>query len=80
MQNLTDRELTLFTLFVNEEPNSPFTDAVQSASDEGASEFGALTSNLVRKGLLRIEEDESRRGESYFYLTDAGRELAEVSA
>jgi hypothetical protein len=79
MTNLTDRELALFALFVNEEPNSPFTDAVRTASDEGAAEFGALTSNLVRKGLLTIEDDEDRGG-TYFYITDAGRALAEVSA
>jgi hypothetical protein len=71
--NLTDRETALFTLFANEQPNSSFTDYVQNESDETEQAFGGLSSSLVQKGLILIDNFE---GSSDFELTEAGHDLA----
>ena len=82
INDLTAREAALFTLFANEQANSPFVDAVQGASSEDDQAFGGLCSNLVQKGLLRIVSDDDEMGchtgEMLFYFTEAGFDLAEA--
>ena len=80
--DLTLRERTLFCQFAVEQANSPFIDAVKAESCEDDQAFGALCSNLVQKGLLTIDSDDDRDGcgygDSLFYFTEAGFDLAEA--
>lgn len=82
INDLTAREAALFLLFANEQANSPFMDAVKAASSEDDQAFGGLCSNLVQKGLLTIDADDDRDGcgygDSLFYFTGAGFDLAEA--
>ena len=82
INDLTLRERTLFCQFAVEQPNSPFTDAVKAESCEDDQAFGALCSNLVQKGLLRIFSDDDEMGchtgDMLFCFTEAGYDLAEA--
>lgn len=78
--DLTAREAALFTLFAQAQIDNPWVEQVQYGCGEGEQAFGALCTNLARKGLLtiRTSPDPHDRGSKLFYLTEAGFDLAEA--
>ena len=79
---LTARESIVFTALVNEAQNS---NMVHEATDhliyeersETPQSLGGILSNLVKKGLIRLTQDDSCDEEvSYFSITEAGEALA----
>ena len=78
--NLTAREAALFTLFAQAQLDNPWVDQVRIECGEDDQAFGALCTNLVRKGLLSIttDNDPGFPPSQLFSFTEAGFDLAEA--
>ena len=82
--DLTAREAALFTLFAQAQLECPWVDQLRIRARRECGEddqaFGALCTNLVRKGLLSIttDNDPGFPPSQLFSFTEAGFDLAEA--